>query len=105
MGNYLVTGITGFAGPHLANLLHSKGHTVYGLVRCSNGRENDIRDVISDDVYKGINFVYSDVRSLRNLNSIFQEHEFDGVYHLAVSSTNEFCRPNRYNGGQCYWLG
>ena len=86
MGNYLVTGITGFAGPHLANLLHSEGHTVYGLVRCSNGRENDIRDVVSDDVYRDINFVYSDLRSLRNLNRIFTEHEFDGVYHLAAQS-------------------
>jgi GDP-4-dehydro-6-deoxy-D-mannose reductase len=86
MGNYLVTGITGFAGPHLANLLHNKGHTVYGLVRCSNGRENDIRDVVSDDVYKNINFLYSDLRSLRNLNNIFQEHQFDGVYHLAAQS-------------------
>lgn len=86
MGNYLVTGITGFAGPHLANLLHSEGHTVYGLVRCSNGRENDIRDVVPDEVYRDINFVYSDLKSLRNLNRIFTEHEFDGVYHLAAQS-------------------
>lgn len=27
---FLITGITGFAGPHLANLLHSEGHEVYG---------------------------------------------------------------------------
>ena len=86
MSNYLITGITGFAGPHLANLLHQHGHSVYGLVRCSNGRENDIRDVVEDEVYRDINFVYSDLKSLRNLNSIFQEHEFDGVYHLAAQS-------------------
>ena len=86
MSNYLITGITGFAGPHLANLLHQPGHSVYGLVRCSNGRENDIRDVVEDEVYRDINFVYSDLKSLRNLNSIFQEHEFDGVYHLAAQS-------------------
>ena len=86
MSNYLITGITGFAGPHLANLLHQNGHNVHGLVRCSNGRENDIRDVVPDDVYRGINFVYSDLKSLRNLNSIFQKYEFDGVYHLAAQS-------------------
>jgi len=86
MGNYLVTGITGFAGPHLANLLHENGHNVYGLVRCSNGRENDIRDVVPDSVYKNINFVYSDLKSQRNLNNIFREHQFDGVYHLAAQS-------------------
>ena len=83
---YLITGITGFAGPHLANLLHEKGHTVYGLVRCSNGRENDIRDVIKDDVYSEINFLYSDLRNFRTLNKIFQENYFDGVFHLAAQS-------------------
>ena len=45
---FLVTGITGFAGPHMANLLHSEGHEVYGLVRHSNGRETDIKDIVPD---------------------------------------------------------
>ncbi|MFL5085923.1 MAG: GDP-mannose 4,6-dehydratase, partial [Xanthobacteraceae bacterium] len=48
---YLITGITGFAGPHLANLLIGNGHEVFGLVRESNGREQDIRDVVPDEVY------------------------------------------------------
>jgi len=30
---YLITGITGFVGPHLANLLVADGHDVVGLVR------------------------------------------------------------------------
>lgn len=83
---YLITGITGFAGPHLANLLHEKGHEVYGLVRCSNGRENDIRDVVNDNVYNNINFLYSDLKNGRTLDKIFKENEFDGVYHLAAQS-------------------
>jgi len=83
---YLITGITGFAGPHLANLLHKNGHDVYGLVRCSNGRENDIRDVVSDDVYKDINFLYSDLRNFRTINKIFKQNKFDGVFHLAAQS-------------------
>jgi len=83
---YLITGITGFAGPHLANLLHAEGHEVYGLVRCSNGRENDIRDVVNDNVYNSIKFVYGDLKNLRILQKIFKETEFDGVYHLAAQS-------------------
>jgi len=86
MGRYLITGITGFAGPHLANLLHLKGHEIYGLVRCSNGRENDIRDVLSDDQYRWITFVYSDLKNFRSLDAIFKKYEFDGVYHLAAQS-------------------
>ena len=56
---YLITGITGFAGPHLANLLSAEGHDVYGLVRCSNGTENDIRDVVNEEVYSTIKFLYA----------------------------------------------
>jgi len=83
---FLITGITGFAGPHMANLLHQEGHEVAGLVRCSNGRENDIRDVVSDEVYSEIDFHYGDLTNHRVLDSVFQENEFDGVFHLAAQS-------------------
>ena len=72
--NFLITGITGFAGPHLANLLNSKGHNVYGLIRSTNGREKDIRDVIKDSVYKDINFLYSDLKNYRTLQDIFSKN-------------------------------
>ena len=48
---YLITGITGFLGPHLANKLVKEGHEVYGLVRINMGRENEIRDIVSDEVF------------------------------------------------------
>ena len=83
---FLITGITGFAGPHLANLLHSKGHEVYGLIRSTNGRENDIRDVVSDEVYRDITFLYSDLKNYRVLQNVFKTHQFDGVFHLAAQS-------------------
>lgn len=84
--NFLITGITGFAGPHLAELLISNGHKVYGLVRCSNGRENDIRDVICDKAFNNINFIYSDLKNSRLINNIFRKYSFDGVFHLAAQS-------------------
>jgi len=83
---FLITGITGFAGPHLANLLHAEGHQISGLVRCSNGRENDIRDVVADEVYRNIHFIYGDLTNARVLSKIFQEYRFDGVFHLAAQS-------------------
>jgi len=84
--NFLITGITGFAGPHLAKLLIENNHTVFGLINCTNGRENDIRDVLSDDVYNSIKWVYSDLRNLRSLDLIFKNNNFDGVFHLAAQS-------------------
>ena len=83
---FLITGITGFAGPHLANLLCQEGHEVYGLVRCSNGTENDIRDVVDDKTYSGIRFLYGDLINYRVINNLFRENSFDGVFHLAAQS-------------------
>ena len=83
---YLITGITGFAGPHLANLLYEEGHEVFGLIRASNGRQTDILDIVPDTVFESITFVYSDLRNFRTLTKIFQEYHFDGVFHLAAQS-------------------
>lgn len=81
---YLITGITGFAGPHLANLLIKEGHEVYGLVRHSNGREADIIDIVKD--INKIKFVYSDLNNYITLENIIKENSFDGIFHLAAQS-------------------
>jgi GDP-4-dehydro-6-deoxy-D-mannose reductase len=83
---YLITGITGFLGPHLANKLINEGHTVCGLVRINNGRENDIRDIVSDENYSKIEFVYGDLTDFRMIDKIFINNEFDGVFHLAAQT-------------------
>jgi GDP-4-dehydro-6-deoxy-D-mannose reductase len=83
---YLITGITGFAGPHLVNVLHSEGHEIYGLVRGSNGMETDILDIVSDEVFSKITFLYSDLKNFRTLTNIFKNNKFDGVFHLAAQS-------------------
>ena len=84
--DFLITGITGFAGPHLANLLHKEGHQVYGLIRRTNGMESDIRDVVTDEVFNSIKFLYSDLTNYRVLRKIFETTKFDGVFHLAAQS-------------------
>jgi len=83
---FLITGITGFAGPHLANLLHKENHQIYGLVRSSNGRHTDILDIIPPDVLDKITFLYSDLKNFRTLTKIFKDNQFDGVFHLAAQS-------------------
>ena len=83
---YLITGITGFAGPHLANLLLDEGHDVYGLIRNSNGMETDILDIVDAVKFSKIKFLYSDLKNWKTLDKIFKEHSFDGVFHLAAQS-------------------
>jgi len=84
--NYFVTGITGFAAPHLAKLLLSKGHTVTALVRCSNGRENDLLDILSPDEINSIKFVYGDLSDYCSIEDIIKSEKFDGVFHMAAQS-------------------
>lgn len=83
---YLITGITGFAGPHLANVLLNEGHIVYGLVRNSNGMETDILDIIDSENFAKIKFIYSDLTNWRTLNKLFKDYKFDGIFHLAAQS-------------------
>ena len=78
MAKYLITGITGFAGPHLANLLYKEGHEIYGLIRRTNGMESDIRDIVFDEVYNSITFLYADLTNYRSMRKVFEENQFDG---------------------------
>ncbi len=90
MKNVLITGITGFAGPHLANHLAESdpNHEIrlFGLVRASNGRETDIRDIVPDDVFNRITFVYGDFSNYESVKQIFTEYCFNEIYHLGAQS-------------------
>ncbi|MGD0652246.1 MAG: GDP-mannose 4,6-dehydratase [Verrucomicrobiia bacterium] len=84
--NYFITGITGFAGPHLAQLLLKEGHSVHALVRESNGREIDLLDVLDAEELDRITFHYGDLLEYHSLNRVFSSHQYDGVFHLAAQS-------------------
>lgn len=83
---YLITGITGFAGTHLANLLYEEGHEISGLVRGSNGMESDVLDTVSAECFQSINFLYGNLEDYQSLEKILDENEFDGIFHLAAQS-------------------
>ena len=85
---FLITGITGFAGPHMANLLHKEGHEIHGLIRNTNGMENDIRDVVKDEVYSNIDFKYSDLKNYRVLQKIFKENKEEIHKELGIKFVN-----------------
>src|SRR5664279_5627116 len=83
---YFITGITGFAGPHLARLLLKEGHEVEALVRESNGREMDLLDVLDVGELDKIRFHYGDLIEYHSLARIFSTQQYDGVFHLAAQS-------------------
>ena len=52
--NCLITGITGFLGPHLARKLIKEGHHVYGILRGTRGSEQEIKDLLKNKRYYSI---------------------------------------------------
>jgi dTDP-glucose 4,6-dehydratase len=76
----LVTGGTGFIGTNLVKELEDRGHDVLALdlLNCERDR-----------------FVRADVGNFRQLERVFEAHEFDHVFHLAAEY-------GRWNGEDHY---
>ena len=86
MAKYLITGITGFAGPHLARLLLSKNNEVHGIVRTANGTYTDLLDVLTVDEISSIKVHYCDLKHFYGVQKIINDGGYDGVFHLAAQS-------------------
>lgn len=82
----LLTGITGFLGPHLARQLMEKGHEVCGLVRGTRGCEQDLLDLLDTSELERITFFYGDIVHHRTIDRLFREQSFDVVVHLAAQT-------------------
>jgi GDP-4-dehydro-6-deoxy-D-mannose reductase len=79
---FLVTGATGFAGPHLINRILQDGHEVVAMAR-NIEKCPSIVDVVGENIYK-IKFVHGDLSDLDSLSKIFDHDTFDGVFHLGA---------------------
>ena len=83
---YLITGITGFAGPNLAKLLLAKGHEVHGVVRATNGRQADLLDILTQEEFGRVVFHYLDLKHFHGVQKLLSKESYDGVFHLAAQS-------------------
>lgn len=86
MARYLVTGATGFVGPQLVRLLLQENHNVYALIRGSNGREEDVLDVLREEEISETVWQYGDLCDYASLLGILSKEQLDGVFHLAAQS-------------------
>ncbi|TKJ43153.1 GDP-mannose 4,6-dehydratase [candidate division TA06 bacterium B3_TA06] len=77
----LITGITGFAGSHLADhLLDRGGFEIYGLYRWRSRMEN------VEGFKDKINLIEGDIRDAASMRSLIEKINPDWVFHLAAQS-------------------
>ena len=75
-----ITGITGFAGSHLAELLLRKGYEVHGLCRWRSRTEN------IDKIKEKIHLIEGDLLDVHSLQEAMMDVRPDLVFHLAAQS-------------------
>jgi UDP-glucose 4-epimerase len=92
MPTSLVTGGAGFIGSHVVKHALALGHEVVVLDDLSGGFE--------DHIPEGATFVQGSVVDHKLVTSLFAEHKFDYVYHLAAYAAeglSHFIRRFNYN--------
>lgn len=72
----LITGITGFVGSHLTDLLVSEGYQVSGIALTS-----DLRNL--SHIHQELSVAYADLRNAKEVADILAEVKPDYIYHLA----------------------
>ncbi len=76
MSKILVTGGAGFIGSHIATELFGRGHEVTVLDDLSGG--------FLDNLVEGITFVQGSITDAALVNHLFEQTQFEYVYHLAA---------------------
>ena len=76
----LITGISGFAGSHLAEFLLNEQVEVFGLIR----RRSPLHHLNS--IQDSINLVEGDLQDSTSLRTILREVKPDWIFHLAAQS-------------------
>lgn len=76
MMNILITGVAGFVGSHLADLLLEKGHTVWGIDNLVTGRLENIKHQMNNPNFS---FIQCDA----SLTIARCNVRFNRIYHLA----------------------
>ena len=82
MPTALITGITGQDGRFLADLLHTKGYTIYGLL---HGQNNPKTELIQRD-HPYVELINGDLLDLSSLIAVLVATKPDEVYNLAAIS-------------------
>jgi GDP-4-dehydro-6-deoxy-D-mannose reductase len=80
MKRALITGVTGFAGSHLADFLLTKDVEVYGTIRWRSKTDN------IDHIRSSIKLIEANINDLNSTMRAIEMSEPDYIFHLAAQS-------------------
>ena len=101
MNTALITGITGQDGTYLAQLLLSKGYTVYGMTR----GQNNPKIAMVERLCPGIEFVDGDLLDQSSLIAALETAQPTEVYNLGAISFVALSFKQAVNTGEVTGLG
>ncbi|QDU32178.1 UDP-glucose 4-epimerase [Poriferisphaera corsica] len=83
---FIVTGVAGLVGSHVAEQLLREGHTVVGIDNINDYYSVPQKLQNLEAVKQHVNFTFydDDIREGEKMLSIFEKHQPDGVAHLAA---------------------
>ena len=83
MNTILVTGGAGFIGSHLTDRLLAEKNKVVVFDNLSLGRKSNLKQALQDP---NCTFVEGDILNEELLKSLFEQHKFNIIFHLAANS-------------------
>ena len=92
MKNVLITGGTGFLGSYMAKRVLQTADSVT-IVTLDIKQKTTFKS-LNLDTNKKINLVRGDIRDFNFIKLLFNEYEFDTVFHLGALSEVKKCQPN-----------
>ena len=96
MHRYLVTGAAGFIGANVAQALLDAGCEVVGVDSLNDYYDVDLKHYRLKPLleHSGFSFVQSDIADAQIVDSLFTQHDFDCVIHLAAQAGVRYSLEN-----------
>lgn len=94
----LITGVAGFIGFHLSQLILKKGYTVVGIDNLNDYYDSKLKDDRLEILRKNNNFIFykTDIKHKPNLDNIFEIYSPDYIINLAAQAGVRYSIENPY---------
>lgn len=96
MATYFITGVAGFIGAQVANLLLKEGNQVIGVDNMNDYYDVRLKQWRLESIEKlrGFRFQNLDIENKEQVETLFQKHSFDAVINLAARAGVRYSMQN-----------